>query len=145
MHIPPSKFWKCYLDRSTLISGSRIPFSSFETEEARENTERVLEILQDNSRETSRNLALVLKAIERLATSTLEDEVVLKALDELLNNLVHKGVDTGDWEKQKALQTIHALVMMNTTAKAMARAVSLLGDQARLERAREFVKQATRD
>ncbi|RSM02060.1 hypothetical protein CEP52_008181 [Fusarium oligoseptatum] len=109
----------------------------------------------------------------QLATSTLEDEMVLKALDELLNNFVHKGVDTGDWEKQKALQTIQkfatlasnnkavhahisalrmalidihdALVMMNTTAKAMAKAVSLLGDQARPERVREFVGQATRD
>ncbi|RSL86945.1 hypothetical protein CEP51_002527 [Fusarium floridanum] len=87
----------------------------------------------------------------QLPTSTLEDEVVLKALDELLNNLVPKNVDTGKVEGsanhtalRMALIDIHdALVMMNTTAKAMAKAVSLLGDQARPERVREFVGQAT--
>jgi hypothetical protein len=36
----------------------------------------------------------------------LEDEVILRALDELLSNRVPKDAGVDDWEKQKALQTI---------------------------------------
>lgn len=155
--------FEALLDPLRIISDHTIPFSSFEAEDARENLKGILQLLQDSSRGTSRRSTLVLKAIGIFYTTILEDEVVLRALDELLSNRVPKDADTGDWEKQKALQTIQkinnlassskaalahisamrkaladiydALVMVETTAETMIRAISLLSDQARPERA----------
>ncbi|KAL6365543.1 hypothetical protein LRP88_01540 [Fusarium phalaenopsidis] len=159
--------FEALLDPLRIISDHTIPFSSSEAEGARENINGILQLLQDNSRETSKRSTLVLKAIGIFSATILEDEVVLRALDELLRNRVPKDADTGDWEKQKALQTIHAilgkintlassskaalahisammkaladihdaLVMAETTAETMIRAVSLLSDQARPESA----------
>ncbi|KAJ4321507.1 hypothetical protein N0V84_005310 [Fusarium piperis] len=146
-----------------IISDRSVPFSSGEATDARLNIKEILQVLQDSSLETSKRTASVLKETERFAVTTSEDQVVLDALNELLKNLVPKDVDTDNWEKWKGLQSIQkitalapshkavqvhidamrkaltevhdALTSMDTTTSRMIKAVSLMGDQARPERA----------